>query len=118
MDKSVYRHPALQVLLAGAETGCADDALTVVAMMSTDPVFTNPGCAHLTYSQNMHFPEGECRECLSAVKRGKAEQLSAFRQACTCERWFLAHAVCLQAGSSGMPQQRRGGALCRPSATT
>jgi len=34
-----------QVLLAGAAAGCGEDALTVVAMASSDPVFANPGRA-------------------------------------------------------------------------
>ena len=105
------------MLLAGAETGCADDALTVVAMVSTDPVFTNPGCAHLTHSQDICL-EGKFRDYLSAAVHGQGEQSSALGQACICERGFPSHADCLQAGSSGMQQQRHDGASCPHSATT
>lgn len=34
----------MQVLLSGAELGCSQEALTVVALASTDPIYFAPRC--------------------------------------------------------------------------
>ena len=37
---------SLQVLLSGAELGCSQEALTIVAVASTDPIYFTPRYAH------------------------------------------------------------------------
>lgn len=44
-----------KVLLAGAEVGCSQEALTVVAMAATDPVWLTPRSALLATQQPCHI---------------------------------------------------------------
>ena len=37
---------AMQVLLSGAELGCSQEALSVVAVASTDPIYFAPRCVN------------------------------------------------------------------------
>ncbi|KAK9838275.1 hypothetical protein WJX81_001973 [Elliptochloris bilobata] len=111
-----------KVLLAGAETCCAEEALTVVAMVSTDPVFTNPGQqrdAAAAARRRFVSPLGDHLTLLNVFQAyllvGKAGRgrwcaehhvsARALRKAADIRAQLAGHltALELQAGASGAP---------------
>ena len=63
----------MQVLLSGAALSCSEEALSVVSMASTDPVFVSSRCKELVSSPLYHFyacgfPKGNTHAVYKALQ--------------------------------------------------